>query len=281
MDRKRAVVTAVISPERKKRGTEKEVREQNDNDKVNGDDYDGIIAAAVADQPAEAATSPHVPVTADTVMRFPKYPKATNREIMTQHVDFVRWAKAKNDKGAAHGRLREFVDWAESPEGRGIEHRFTFGQHRGQTFADVARHDPAYHVRYMRILRRNNESPHEELATYMSWLETTTGGGPGGVRDSSLMSTGGDGTDNVHSPSSSASADVLPPTSPAVPIAPNAAVISSESPPPDELAAYVGWLDNGQQRFTLGRHKGRTFREVAVEDPTYGTVPVVGKHDSK
>jgi hypothetical protein len=123
MDRKRAVVTAVISPERKKRGTEKEVGEQYDNDKVNGDDYDGIIAAAVADEPAEAATFPHVPVTADTVMRFPKYPKATNREIMTQHVDFVRWAKAKNDKGAAHGRLREFVDWAESGITGGERHR--------------------------------------------------------------------------------------------------------------------------------------------------------------
>jgi hypothetical protein len=192
---------------------------------------------------------------------------------MTHHIDFVHWAKSKKERDSAYGRLRKFTDWAESPEGKGFEHRFTFGQHKGQTFADVARHDPGYHVRYMRILTRNKESPHDELVEYIRWLESTTSGEQGSTVP---LPTAGDGAGNAPSTSLSASADARPDyyatipaecgsseSSSAGPIAP------SELPPRDELEAYIDWLDNGQRRFTFGRHKGQTFREVADKDPSY------------
>jgi len=83
-------------------------------------------------------------------------------------------------------------------------------------------------------------------------------------------------------PSSSAIADALPSILSAVSISSNAVEMSSELPPAlDELAAYLRWLYNGHQQFTLGQHKGRMFQEVAVEDPSYGTVSIVDKHDSE
>ena len=115
-------------------------------------------------------------MTADSVMGFPMLPKATNREIMTQHIDFVNWAKSKKEKGPVYGRLKDFLEWVESPEGKGFG-RFTFGQHKGQSFADVALRDPEYYVRYMHALQKHGESPHGELALYIAWFKNTKGAG--------------------------------------------------------------------------------------------------------
>jgi hypothetical protein len=165
-------------------------------------------------------------VTADTVMGFPKYPEATNREIMTQHYDFVKWAKSKKESDSAFGRLLDFVEWAESPEGKSLELEakgnevFTYGQHKGQTFADIARCDPEYHIRYMRMLKRKGESPNEKLVAYINWFKSTRR--PSAVHSGTLTRT-----------------------------------------------SNVSISYSGNERFTFGQHCGRTFREVADEDPSY------------
>ncbi len=51
--------------------------------------------------------------------------------------------------------------------------RFTFGQHRGLTFKEVAFRDPGYHVRYMYVLRKEGEYPFALFAAYIIWFEKT------------------------------------------------------------------------------------------------------------
>jgi ABC-type glycerol-3-phosphate transport system substrate-binding protein len=116
-------------------------------------------------------------VTAETVMGFPSHPYASNGEIMKNHHGFVVWAKKKSADGDAQGRLEEFVEWVESPEGQRLEleiegdEKFTFGQHRGETFTQVAQNDPGYHGRYLYVLRKKGEEPNEMLSRYISWFQ--------------------------------------------------------------------------------------------------------------
>jgi hypothetical protein len=167
--------------ETRTRGTEKQEQVSEEADKEqdsvgDNDDHneDGDAPAVVdgANKPLKAATI--ALVTADSVMGFPKYPLATNRELMTQHIEFVNWAKKMKKQGSVYGRLKDFLEWVESPEGKGFE-KLTFGQHIGQTFAEVALNDPGYHIRYMHMLRKKGESPSDKLAAYISWFKETRG----------------------------------------------------------------------------------------------------------
>jgi len=105
-----------------------------DDESLNDDDLAAIdrsVAAKMDRKPAAAPTAIVTPekaiegrdssnrVTADTVMGFGKHSNATYREIMTQQSDYVNWAKSK--KGSARGKLKEFLEWMESPEGKSLD----------------------------------------------------------------------------------------------------------------------------------------------------------------
>jgi hypothetical protein len=116
-------------------------------------------------------------VTAETVMGFESHPYDSNGEIMKNHHGFVVWAKKKSADGDAQGRLEDFVNWVESPEGQKLEleiegnAKFTFGQHKGETFAQVSQNDPGYHGRYLHMLRQKGEEPNGLLSRYISWFQ--------------------------------------------------------------------------------------------------------------
>ena len=55
------------------------------------------------------------------------------------------------------------------------EMKFPFGQHKGKPFIERALRDPGYHVRYMQVLRKLDESPPAELTTYISWFKNGNG----------------------------------------------------------------------------------------------------------
>lgn len=114
-------------------------------------------------------------VTAATVMGFPKYPDVTNGDIMTNHYDFVVWAKKKKEE--ASGNLADFFEWVESPEGKRQEieaegrEKFGFGKHNGKTFIEISEEDPGYHGRYMTMLRKRGEEPNPILSRYIDWFK--------------------------------------------------------------------------------------------------------------
>lgn len=62
---------------------------------------------------------------------------------------------------------------------------FSFGQHKGQTFAYIAEEDPTYHVRYMAMVKKKGQKPPRVLRKYMAWLKKSgviksgVGGGGG------------------------------------------------------------------------------------------------------
>jgi hypothetical protein len=207
-------------PEAEEQVSEEAEKEQDSVGDNGGDNEDGDVPAVVVDSNTPPETATNALVTADSVMGFPKHPHATNREIMTQHIDFVNWAKSKKEQGSVYGRLKDFLEWVESPEGKGFE-KFTFGQHKGQTFAEVALHDPEYHVRYIHVLRKKGESPSGKLAAYISWFKKTRG------TSSALNRT------------------------------------------PTKISNTSTSINDGNERFTFGLHKGQTFQEVADKDPSY------------
>ena len=194
-------------------------------------------------------------LTAETIMGFPRYPNATNGEIMRNHYDFVLWAKKKKAKGDASGGLFEFVEWVESPEGQQLELesegniKFGFGQHKGKTFMHVAQSDPDYHERYLNALRRKGEEPNSVLSQYISWF---TNGGLALSRLSAATSP------PAAARSSSVALDMSAVANPEVG-SPAAAARSSRVEPDI----------NGSEKFSSGRHKGKTFRDVATADPSY------------
>ena len=175
-------------------------------------------------------------LTAESIMGFPRYPNSTNGEIMKHHYDFVLWAKNKKSNDEASSRLLAFVEWVESPEGQQLELesegnvKFGFGQHRGETFKEVAQTDPGYHERYLNVLRRKGEEPIGVLSQYISWFKK-------GGWVSSLSAAG----------------------SPAV-----------GAPPVAARSRRRVELDiDGSEEFTSGKYKGETFRYVATADPSY------------
>lgn len=168
-------------------------------------------------------------VTAETVMGFPSHPYASNGEIMKNHHGFVVWAKKKSADGDAQGRLAEFVEWVESPEGQRLEleiegdEKFTFGQHRGETFTQVAQNDPGYHGRYLYVLSKKGEEPNDMLSRYISWFQKS----------------------GYTVPSS-----------------------TSETRRPSAATSRLR-VELGSECFESGGHRGKTFRWVARNDPSY------------
>lgn len=129
-------------------------------------------AAAVHIEQKENA--PGVTVTADSYLHFSRHADLSNREIVLQHYDFVRWAKKQENP---QGNLKLFTDWLQSDEatalqleGQGNE-EFTFGQHKGATFKEVARMDPEYHTRYVRVLRKKGKEPFGVLIHYIEYVK--------------------------------------------------------------------------------------------------------------
>ena len=112
-----------------------------DDESLNDDDLAAIdrsVAATMDCKPAAAPTTIVTPekaievrdpnlseddssnrVTADAVMGFGKHSNATYREIVTQQSEYVNWAKSKKD--SARGKLKDFLEWVESPEGKSLE----------------------------------------------------------------------------------------------------------------------------------------------------------------
>ena len=181
-------------------------------------------------------------LTAESIMGFPRYPNATNGEIMKHHYDFVIWAKKKKANDEASGGLLAFVEWVESPEGQRLELesegniKFSFGQHNGETFVEVAQTDPGYHERYLNALRRKGEEPNSVLSQYISWFKK------GGW----VSSLSADRRPAVGSPAA-----------------------GGGGPPAAPRSSRVGPDINGSEKFSSGRHIGKTFRDVATEDPSY------------
>ena len=119
-------------------------------------------------------------------MGFPSHPNTTNGDIMKNEYGFVLWMRKKREDGELFsGRMTDFIDWVESPEGKKLETEtlqqrrsveieeqgkeiFNFGKHKGRTFAQIAMDDPEYHTRYMYL---HGEAPLPVLARYISWFE--------------------------------------------------------------------------------------------------------------
>jgi hypothetical protein len=120
-------------PEAKEEGIGKEAEADEDNDCVKDED----------DSEDEECSDR---ATRNSVMGFGRHARLTYREVMTDHYDYVIWAKAH--AGDATGRLRNFLEWVESPEGESFPERITFGMHNGKSFQKVAVEDPSYHRRY-------------------------------------------------------------------------------------------------------------------------------------
>lgn len=113
-------------------------------------------------------------ISSDTVLGFPSHPTSTNMELITKHHGFVEWAKKKDADEGAFGRLKDFLDWLHSPEGKHLEEgceRFTFGSHKGKTFLNVANADPKYHTRYVYMLKKDDLEPSGQLARYIDWFK--------------------------------------------------------------------------------------------------------------
>ena len=186
----------------------------------------------------DASEEDDTAVNAETVMGFERFPTSSNKTIMLEHYDFVRWARARKDP---YGRLEAFVAWSNTDgakvlemQGRGRE-TFTFGQHSGETFAEVAENDSEYHKRYMRALNAKAETPPEVLTRYMEYLK---------LSKKSRRAVGGKKKKQP---------------------------VSSSTPPRKKRSTTrrTGSNAAANEVFPFGQHRGQTFWQVAEEDPSY------------
>ncbi|CAJ1952827.1 unnamed protein product [Cylindrotheca closterium] len=95
----------------------------------------------------------------------------------------VRYRKALEKKGKKPGeQLTRYISWYKKaigadpkiisyPRKSGDNQRFTFGQHKGATFLEVARGDPSYHLRYM-AMDPNVRSKRNEFNAYVEYFES-------------------------------------------------------------------------------------------------------------
>ena len=113
-------------------------------------------------------------VTGDTILAFSCFPEITNRDIILNHYSFVRWARTRE---AQYGKLEAFAKWLKTDEAKSLEAKgqgneeFTFGQHKGQKFCEIAAADPDYHDRYLQALRSRNKKPNPVLVRYVEWFK--------------------------------------------------------------------------------------------------------------
>lgn len=154
-EEERATPTVVTPQKKQRRAPAKEEESYEQEDESGGD---------------ERNTS----ITGDTMMGFTKFPTSTNREIMINDYGFVKWAKKQREVA---GSLAAFLEWAESDEGRSLEFEgagnetMSYGQHKGETFAEIARNDPGYHDRFMYMLNMKRQEPDPKLARYIDWFD--------------------------------------------------------------------------------------------------------------
>jgi hypothetical protein len=112
-------------------------------------------------------------VNGETVFNFGKHTSETFRHVLETDVSYANWARHVEDPGY---QLRSFVDWTHSSEAKELfgkaigSERFTFGQHAGMTFREIARTDPTYHVRYKAI-----QSGPPVLDRYIEWFNEYSG----------------------------------------------------------------------------------------------------------
>jgi hypothetical protein len=153
MDRKRAAESAAadaacqpptVTPEKAKKPRRDEGEESKPKAKE-----EGIVKESEVDEDEDNNSEDDEysdRATGNSIMGFGKYARLTYQKVLTDHYDYVIWAKTQ---GNTTGGLRNFVDWVESPEGEeAIPQRFTFGMHKGKSFQTVAVEDPSYHRRY-------------------------------------------------------------------------------------------------------------------------------------
>jgi hypothetical protein len=121
------------------------------------------------------------PVTGgDTLMGFGMYAGMKYEEVMKNHYDYVQWSRGRKEPMEL---LTRFLKWSDTPEGRKYEliargrEVFPIGQHKGESFEDVANSDFDYHVRYWAKQPFCKEA---FLLRYTSWFREKFGGDPHG-----------------------------------------------------------------------------------------------------
>jgi hypothetical protein len=111
-------------------------------------------------------------------MGFGNHAKRTYREVMIDHHEYVRWGRSQESPTDG---LARFLEWTNSDEGMALEtegqgnQKFTFGQHKGQTFCEIAQEDPTYHERYMWVLMNKKKEPNPILERYIAYLKIVKG----------------------------------------------------------------------------------------------------------
>lgn len=132
----------------------------------------------------EEATAGEV-ISGASVMGFPSHPRTTNRDLVLYHRGFVEWARSQSNP---RDRLIPFVHWLDSEEARTLEQEsqenqeiiahhlghevFTFGQHIGESFYQVAWKDPRYHERFRSYLESQGGQPlGGTILRYENWYD--------------------------------------------------------------------------------------------------------------
>lgn len=124
------------------------------------------VLAIVSPKKKSRNTNDSAPISADALMEFPIYPRATCRELIN-HIDFVDKARKKDGDGVANNNLKTFLAWVGTPEGKMLERdneRFV-GQCNDETFRRVAALDPANNSRHVHMRDKSGDSPKCYLAT--------------------------------------------------------------------------------------------------------------------
>jgi len=58
-------------------------------------------------------------INGETVLGFDRFPTSSNKTIMLEHYDFVRWARERTHP--VYGRLEDFVAWSNTDEAKALE----------------------------------------------------------------------------------------------------------------------------------------------------------------
>jgi len=109
-------------------------------------------------------------ITGDSMMGFSRYADKTVREVFLHRHGFVEWAKKVENPSPP---LKSFVDWTNSDEARRIEldakgnEIMPIGQHKGESFRQIAACDPTYHIRYIHARPRRLPPP---VQRYIDWF---------------------------------------------------------------------------------------------------------------
>ena len=117
-------------------------------------------------------------------MGFPSHPNTTNGDIMKNEYGFVLWMRKKREDGELFsGRMTDFIDWVESPEGKTLEtetlqqRRSVEKKSRGKKHSTLES-TKAKHLLKLQWMIQNNiyrgEAPLPVLARYIFWFEKSS-----------------------------------------------------------------------------------------------------------